>query len=123
MGAFHSNTDRTHVDSNYAVSLTVAFGKGETDLEYSAESIQTTPCGQQTLVRAKVLYVAPEPLFDEESWKEEAVAQVNKGRLPPMIPSYPRAFPHVIGPDGVVLSLKEYRSICGIEEDNEFPGY
>lgn len=83
MRAFHSGTDQSHVDRNFPISITVARETGtsasEGKLEFDAVSSKTTPCGKFLMVKATVMYLNPEPDFDEKAWLEEAKTNVAKG--------------------------------------------
>jgi hypothetical protein len=81
MGAFHSGTDQSYVDKNYPVSITVAFDKKSDALEYDVVSYGKTPCGRETIVKGTVIYIKPEPLFDEKAWLKESKGNVDKGKV------------------------------------------
>ena len=128
MGAFHSGTDDTHVDRNFPVSITIAFGKEGGGLVYDAVSHQTTQCGKETSSKGTVKYVAPTPTFDTEAFIKEAEKNVDKGKQPlyrqshlkpPDYSIYQGAaggFPlggysdrYFINKDGNVMTKKQYR--------------
>jgi hypothetical protein len=79
MGAFHSGTDDSHVDRNYPLSITVAFGQGKA-LTFSAISFNKTPCGKELMVNCTVFYVANKPLFNKEAFLSHAKKNIEKGK-------------------------------------------
>lgn len=121
MGAFHSGTDDTHVDRNFPVSITVAFGEKGSGLTYDAVSHQTTQCGKETTSKGVVKYVAPTPTFDTEAFLKEAEENVDKGKKPLYTQSHliPRFDPTALGAqegyyiiDGKVVTTSEYQRHC-----------
>jgi len=78
MGAFHSATDKEHVDQNFPISITVA--KRNTALEFDAVSYRTTLCGKVASVKGEVKYVQPTPLFNKAKFLRKAKANIEKGK-------------------------------------------
>jgi hypothetical protein len=80
MGAFHSGTDQSHVDRNFPISITIAFGNGRDDsFTFDAVSHQRTPCGKPITLPCTVKYVQPPPSFDKDKFLKEAKANIDKG--------------------------------------------
>lgn len=79
MGAFHSAIDRDYVDKNFPVSITVAFGEGNS-LTYDAISYQITPCKKRIVLDCTVKYVQPPPIFDKDKFLKDAKGNIEKAR-------------------------------------------
>ncbi len=115
MGAFHSGTDKSYVDKNFLISITVA-RKGE-ELEFDAISYQTTLCGKGITISCSVKYVSPKPLFDTDEFLKGAKANVDKGkRFIPVVYKYapiPIGYENTryTGKDGQVVFQQEIDEI------------
>ena len=78
MGAFHSATDKGHVDKNFPVSIVVARGT-DGELTFNTTCVKDTPCGKTLSLDGEVHYLQPEPDFNAEAWLKEVKKNIDLG--------------------------------------------
>ena len=119
MGAFHSATDQAYVDKNFPISITVS--KKNQNLEFDTVSYQITPCGKGTTIKGQVKYVQSEPPIDSKLFMQEAITNIDKGRIVHSVQvHYPQSYPYrrpmyqhypqkdyVIGENGEIMTQRE----------------